>query len=117
MTKEASPKLLPKYISPHWAYRRQLFDLFICSHIPVNMRKVCQQHQGHLWLMTLQELPSWTNALEASLSALSTARLGRLNDDQLLIQESLRLYSKGILELQVGVDEYSTLFSTLFLLP
>lgn len=97
-----APKFLPKHISPHWYYRRQIFDLFICTHIPVIMRKPSQVHKERIWLVSLQEMPSWTNALEASISAISLARLGRLDDNQFMLQESLRLYSIGIMELQVS---------------
>jgi hypothetical protein len=64
------------------------------------MRKPSREHQGRIWLLALQELPSWTKALEASVLSFSIARLGRLNDDAVLVRESLRLYSKGLAELQ-----------------
>lgn len=100
ITPQATPTRLPGYISPQWAYGQQLFNLFICSHVPIGMRKPCGENEGQIWLLALQELPSWTKALEASVLAVSTARLGRLNDDLVLVQESLRQYSKGLVELQ-----------------
>lgn len=45
-------------------------------------------------------LPELTAALEASIMAVSTAELGRLNENQVLIQESLKFYIQGLWELQ-----------------
>jgi hypothetical protein len=97
---EATPNLLPKYISPHWAYRHQLFDLFVTSYVPVILPHAHPFDKDRFWMTEVQELPSWTKALEAALLTLSTSRLGRLNDDRVLSRESLKWYSIGLVELQ-----------------
>ena len=48
----------------------------------------------------LPTLPNFTNALEASILAVSTAKLGRLTHNPALIQESLKFYVQGLWELQ-----------------
>lgn len=52
------------------------------------------------WLVSLLEVSMKTMALEASSLALSTAALGRAYEDRSLIQESARLYGRGLSELQ-----------------
>jgi hypothetical protein len=52
------------------------------------------------WLRMLPTLPYFTGALEASILAVSTAKLGRLNDNPVLIHESLKFYVQGLWELQ-----------------
>jgi hypothetical protein len=52
------------------------------------------------WLLMLPTLPDITTALEASLLATCTARLGRFNNDPVLVRESLKLYTQGLRELQ-----------------
>jgi hypothetical protein len=46
------------------------------------------------------ELPEMTTALEASVLAMSTAKVGRLNNDPVLVKASLNSYVEGLWELQ-----------------
>jgi hypothetical protein len=45
-------------------------------------------------------LPNYTKALEASILAIATAKLGRVSENEVLIHESLKFYVNGLLELQ-----------------
>lgn len=56
------------------------------------------------WLISLLEVPMNTKALETSSLALSTAALGRVYDDQSLIQESVKLYCRSLSELQKALS-------------
>jgi Fungal specific transcription factor domain len=99
-TKSSSP--LTKQISLSSAFRDQFFNQFISSWIPdadlaVQKRK---PKDGMVWLMLLPELSTRTRALEVSTLALCTARVGRLHDDPVLVNESMELYGQGLRELQ-----------------
>lgn len=48
----------------------------------------------------LPEHPEFTTALEATVLALCTAKLGRVNNDPALVHESLKFYIQGLWELQ-----------------
>jgi len=52
------------------------------------------------WISMLPTLPSFTPSLEASILAVCISSLGRLNNDQGLIRESLKFYVQGLWELQ-----------------
>lgn len=58
------------------------------------------QSLGKPWLILIPDLAFPTDALEASSLALATSRLGRSNNDPVLLRESLRLYTLGIRQLQ-----------------
>jgi hypothetical protein len=45
-------------------------------------------------------LPDYTKALEASVLAIATAKLGRVSENEVLIRESLKFYVNGLWELQ-----------------
>lgn len=48
----------------------------------------------------LPALPDFTTALESSILAVCTAKLGRLHNNEVLLHESLKFYVKGLWELQ-----------------
>jgi hypothetical protein len=50
--------------------------------------------------MLVAELPEMTPALEAAVLAMSTAKIGRLNNDPVLVKASLKSYVEGLWELQ-----------------
>jgi hypothetical protein len=56
--------------------------------------------KGETWLTMLPSLSTFTAALEATILAVSTAKLGRLNGDEALVRESLKFYIQGLWELQ-----------------
>lgn len=82
------------------AYRKQLVNAFICSHVPLHQLGPVDEKP---WLLLLPDLPVPTAALETSTLAIATAKLGRLNHDEVLVKESLRLYTKGLRELQLAL--------------
>ena len=45
-------------------------------------------------------LLDYTKALEASILAIAAAKLGRVNENEVLIHESLKFYFNGLWELQ-----------------
>ncbi len=52
------------------------------------------------WLTLLPEYSNWTAALEATVLAICTAKLGRVHEDAALVRESLKFYIQGLWELQ-----------------
>ena len=52
------------------------------------------------WLVLIAELPQATTALETSILAMTAAKIGRMNDDPVLVKASLRSYVQGLWELQ-----------------
>jgi Fungal specific transcription factor domain len=91
---------LPNRVLPAPEYKQQLLNLFISCHIPFHMLNGSRTARGKIWLLLLPEMPTLTVALETSILAVCTARIGRLNADQVLLQEGLRLYTRGLCELQ-----------------
>jgi Fungal specific transcription factor domain len=88
-------------ISPRNALREKLMGVFINHHLPLDAidstrLAVKQRH----WLLLVLDLPTLTPALEHAVLALCTARLGRYNDLQALIHESLSLYTSSLPELR-----------------
>ena len=79
------------------AYRQQLLSAFLCSYVPVEM---ITSPDDRSWLLFLPELPKPTVALETSMLAVSTAKLGRMYGHPALVRESLKFYSQGLVELQ-----------------
>jgi hypothetical protein len=99
-TMTSSLEVLPKRVLPASAYKQQFLNLFICSYIPDDMLNVSRVGRCIFWVPLLLEMPNVPRALEISMLAVCTAKVGRLNGDQALVQESLRLYIRGICELQ-----------------
>lgn len=58
----------------------------------------------------LHNLPTFTTALEAAVLAIFTARLGRENNDQALVRESLKFYTQGLWELQRALWSRSLMY-------
>jgi hypothetical protein len=81
-------------------YRQQILYEFLASAFPANVGAQDREKINGNWLRMIPALPESTIALETSMLAVSTAKLGRLNDNQVLIHESLRLYVQGLWELQ-----------------
>ncbi|KAL9044489.1 MAG: hypothetical protein Q9214_002374 [Letrouitia sp. 1 TL-2023] len=88
---------LPIILSPSAgaSCRQQLFSLFLDCYFP---RDILEEQKP--WFAQLSELSSPTKAVEFSTMAVCSAKLGRLNDDKNLTQESLSLYAQGLKELQ-----------------
>ncbi|KAH7391597.1 hypothetical protein BKA64DRAFT_678013 [Cadophora sp. MPI-SDFR-AT-0126] len=95
-TKEAY-KSLWHISSPHTrsVYREQILSEFL-----TNYPQSPSEPRAGSWLALLPSHPTYTTALEASILAVCTAKLGRTNNDQALVKESLKFYVQGLWELQ-----------------
>jgi len=96
---KATDGALPRDVSPHFAYRQQLLNLFISSHFPSHLINGSPGSEKN-WHLLLLEMPTMTRALETSILAVCLSRLGRMKDDQDILIESLRLYTLGLSDLQ-----------------
>jgi Fungal specific transcription factor domain len=89
-------------VSVRHAFRQQLLSEFIYSYMPdstlVPLRPF-RKDKGS-WLVLVAALPELTTALESSVLAMSTAKIGRLKDDPVLVKASLKSYVQGLWELQ-----------------
>ncbi|KAH6716682.1 hypothetical protein BKA61DRAFT_546089 [Leptodontidium sp. MPI-SDFR-AT-0119] len=95
-TKEAY-KSLWHFSSPHTraVYREQILSEFL-----TNYPQTPSEPQAGSWLALLPTHPTYTAALEASILAVCTAKLGRTHNDESLVKESLKFYVQGLWELQ-----------------
>ncbi|KAK0118358.1 hypothetical protein ONS95_012646 [Cadophora gregata] len=95
-TKEAY-KSLWHISSPHTraVYRSQILSEFL-----TNYPQSPSEPRAGSWLALLPSHPTYTTALEASILAVCTAKLGRTHNDQALVKESLKFYVQGLWELQ-----------------
>lgn len=84
-------------VSPFAQHRQQLIGAFLSYHVPEKKREAIEEKS---WFTLLSQLPSPILALDSSMLAICTARLGRIHNDQALVQTSLRLYTEGLRELQ-----------------
>ncbi|KAH8801752.1 hypothetical protein F5884DRAFT_527082 [Xylogone sp. PMI_703] len=93
------PQLLA-HLAPRAVYRQQLLNEFLCSQVPANYRRSDPDDRMTPWFMLLADQPVLTKALECSMLAVCTSRLGRVHNDTALVNESLKLYGLGLRELQ-----------------
>jgi Fungal specific transcription factor domain len=91
------------------AFREKLAGIFVDYQLPLEVVESTPQaaRRGN-WLLLVLELPAFTPALENSLLALCTARLGRYHENPVLIQESLSLYTRSLRDLQRAVRNPAT---------
>jgi hypothetical protein len=101
-TNRYSQMAVVKDIHPSFVFQQQLLSEFLFNWIPGSNKAIEQRKSDKQdnWLMMLPELPTFTKALETSILAVCTAKLGRLHNAPVLIQESSRLYGQGLWELQ-----------------
>jgi hypothetical protein len=91
-------------------YRQQILSEFLYSYydgVPDPSR--LEKTTGG-WLTMLPTIPNFTTALEASILAVCTARLGRVNGDKGLVRESLKFYTQGLWELQKALWSPSLMY-------
>ena len=86
-------------------YREQIISEFLYSFTPAptGLLKELPSKSGgtaRSWFTLLPSHPNFTTALEATVLAVCTSRLGRLNKDPALVHESLKFYIQGLWELQ-----------------
>lgn len=98
-------------IHSHAAYRQQLLNEFLCCYIPIANQAVQQRLKEDVpWLLMLPQMSSMTKALELAILAVSTAKLGRVNDDPVMVNQSKRLYVIGLRELQRALWDPKLMF-------
>jgi len=77
---------------------------FLCSIVPDRQLRipnpVGEEAQPGSWVTMVPTLPEITAALESSLLAICTAKMGRQDKNPALVHESLKFYTKGLIELQ-----------------
>ena len=99
-----SQAVIIQTLPPHLVYRQQLLSGFlICNRLIADstMRPYdSKEDRSATWLRHLPELATRSEALELSILAVCTANLGRLNNDPMLVDNSLRFYVQGLSELQ-----------------
>ncbi|KAN0104246.1 hypothetical protein V8E51_009991, partial [Hyaloscypha variabilis] len=86
-------------------YRQQIICEFLHSFEPKTLqpRTPIVKTTSDAWKNWFTMLPShsdFTTALEATVLAICTAKLGRVNNDPALVHESLKFYIQGLWELQ-----------------
>ena len=94
-------------IAPHALYRQQLLNAFLGHFIPASQFGPAEERS---WLVLLAELPTSTKALEISTLALCTAKVGRENNDAVLVKESLSLYTQGLREMQKALWNFDLMY-------
>jgi hypothetical protein len=96
---------LAKDVPVRHAFRQQLLNEFIYSYLPdcASMSQRSVRKEEASWLILVTELPELTTALDTSVLAMCTAKIGRLNNDPVLVKASLKLYVQGLWELQMAL--------------
>jgi hypothetical protein len=82
------------------AVRQQLLDVYLSRHVSKDGLGVWQHR---VWLYQIPEMPRLAPALEYALMAVCVANLGQFNNDEVLIHESLKLYQRGLHQLQLAL--------------
>lgn len=94
-------------VSLNPAKRQQLFEEYLHHHLSTNLLGPMQRR---IWLLRLPNLPYLTTALEVSIMAISLAKLGEVHQDKALIHESLKLYHRGLIQLQKALWDPDLMF-------
>lgn len=89
-------------------YRQQLIGIFLEYHL-VEKRRGSTETKS--WFALLSQLPSPIIALDRSLLAICTARLGHIHDDDVLVKKSLAMYAAGLGDLQKALYDPALMYS------
>ncbi|KAE9363245.1 hypothetical protein N431DRAFT_433394 [Stipitochalara longipes BDJ] len=86
-------------------YRQQIICEFLYSFSantlqPRTLIPKAKNDNWKSWFSMLPSHPNFTTALEATILAICTAKLGRVHNDPALVHESLKFYVQGLWELQ-----------------
>jgi len=86
-------------------YRQQIISEFIYTFTTNNLVQLTPSSKAQAdnfksWFTLLPSHPDFTTALEATVLAICTAKLGRVHKDPALVHESLKFYIQGLWELQ-----------------
>ncbi|KAI9819123.1 MAG: hypothetical protein M1827_007279 [Pycnora praestabilis] len=90
------PKL-PAFVNGKNAFRTQFFGAFMEGYLPEGIRG---NRNPLSWVEIIPDILNPGEALSDALSALSVARIGRLEDDSNLARAAMSLYGKALWELQ-----------------
>jgi hypothetical protein len=104
-TRERKPmESLPQSPNPIPEYRAQLLSNFICLYLPKN------NHHAPIigrtpssWVFLLARSTFHSSAYNISLATLCAAQLGTWNRDEVMLNESVRLYASSLRELRANV--------------
>ena len=97
-------------VSPNSAYRQQLLAEFITSSLPGTYGGSGRGEKGRSWFSMLPLLSDSSKALEASVLAVATAKLGRVSGNEVLLRESLKMYVNGMWELQQALWDQKSMY-------
>jgi hypothetical protein len=89
-------------------YRQQLIGVFLTYHLVEKKRGSIETKS---WFALLSQLPFPIIALDRSLLAICTARLGHIHNDEALVQKSLAMYTVGLGELQKALYDPELMYS------
>lgn len=92
------------------AYRQQVLAEFIACSLPATYGDPVREEGNRSWLKALPMLSDYTKALEASILAIATAKLGRVNENEVLLRESLKFYVTGLWELQKALWDPKSMY-------
>jgi hypothetical protein len=100
-------------ISASTALRQQFHYLFLITHMPAEMLDKSRPKSvvTRNWLLQLQEVVIQSSALDTSIAAFFTARMGRRNNDMNLVYRSRSMYLCGLERVQRAVNNTQTRFS------
>jgi hypothetical protein len=87
-------------LSSNAAYRQQVLSRFMACSVPATYEGRIGGRSSGNWLRILPTLRTFTPALEASILAVCTAKLGRVSNNPILLHESLKFYGQSLWELQ-----------------
>ncbi len=96
-------------VDPHHVLRAQLFSVFLDGHLPA-AEKHASRRQPLSWVQIIVNFDDPGPALSSAMSALSMARLGRVNDDRKVSMQGQRLYAQALSELQKALWDKSLMF-------
>lgn len=99
--------VLPRGIPSRNVFREKLFSLFIEYDFPAGDVVRFTFGERNDWMSHVINLPSLTPSLEHALLAVCMARLGRHAALPTLVHESLKLYTKGLLEIRRDISNTS----------
>lgn len=97
-------------ISPASAYRQQILAEFIARYRSANDQSSGGKGETGSWLMSLPILPDYSKALESTMLAIATAKLGRVSRNEALRRESLKFYVNGLFELQKALWDPDSMY-------
>lgn len=96
------PTRVPRQVSPRHAFRQQVLSVYLNSFLPneILARGRSDATKNRHWLFYVPDMADLSPALETSVLAVCTARLGLSAGDPRLLHQSLIQYNNSLLPLQ-----------------